>query len=63
MAAQVLRATDQAEAAGRALADGLRWVHTTHASHVPAPFQDSFLTRNSVNQALVSLGATQLLDH
>ena len=58
VATRVLRATGQPAPANRVLDDGLRWVKTIHATHVPQAFQESFLHRNAVNQALASLGTS-----
>jgi DNA-binding SARP family transcriptional activator len=49
---RALLATGQPQAAQQALADAWTWVQRVHATHVPPEFQESFLHRNRVNQAI-----------
>ncbi|MFN5164975.1 MAG: transcriptional regulator, partial [Pseudomonadota bacterium] len=52
---RVWRAAGDAPAAAAALDDAMAWLRQQALPHVPAPFVDSFLRRNPVNQALLTL--------
>lgn len=52
---RVWRAAGDAAAAAAALDDAMVWLRQQALPHVPAPFVDSFLRRNPVNQALLTL--------
>jgi DNA-binding SARP family transcriptional activator len=52
---RVWRATGDPSAAAAALDDAMGWVRQQALPQVPAPFVDSFLRRNPVNEALLRL--------
>ena len=56
-AGQALRAAGEPGPAWAALSAGQDWVRAQALPEVPAPFIDSFLHRNPVNQALLALAA------
>jgi DNA-binding SARP family transcriptional activator len=43
------------EAADAALRRGVEWIHDVALPHVPSEFRDSFLDRNAVNRAIVTM--------
>ena len=54
---RALQAAGDFAQATEVLARGRIWLHATAAEHVPEPFRDSFLHRNSVNRALLALAS------